>query len=75
MGALLQTEEGIRSVLSEVRLPKIDLTQELRKALLGLKLHVKAEIQFTEAGPVVSHAKASLKDNTKDNKSEKKHDF
>ena len=79
VSALFMTEEGIRSALSEMRLPKeamsyliqqaassrrdlvrfvseevrgvlqgIDLRRELRKALVGLKLEVKAEIRIVE---------------------------
>lgn len=85
ISAVMMTEEGIRSALGDMRLPKealsylaqqtdktrrelfrsvsdevkgflkgIDLTGELRKALTGLKVSVKAEVTFTDvAAPTV----------------------
>ena len=86
------TEEGIRSALSDMRLPKealtylaqqtdrtrkdlfravssevkgflkgVDLNGALRSALLGLKVQVKAEIRFLDAGPE-STLKAAIKE-------------
>jgi hypothetical protein len=79
LSAVMVTEEGIRSALGDMRLPKealssilqqaeksrkemlgavledargmlsnIDITRELRKALTGLKLEVKAEMRFVD---------------------------
>ncbi|MEK7706228.1 MAG: hypothetical protein AAB426_14810 [Myxococcota bacterium] len=81
LSAVFMTEEGIRGVLGDMRLPKdamaylaqqaertrrelyravtqelqrffesVDLTQELRKALRGMKLEVRAEVRFSDAG-------------------------
>jgi hypothetical protein len=80
VSALFMTEEGIRSALSDMRLPKealtylaqqtdrtrkelfravseevkgflkgVDLSGALRKALLGLKVQIKAEVRFVDA--------------------------
>lgn len=80
MSALFMTEEGIRNVVSDMRLPKdvlttmlqqtersrrelfravtdelkgmlrnVDIPGEMRKALTGLKLEVRAEIRFVDA--------------------------
>jgi hypothetical protein len=82
ISALFMTEEGIRNMLSDMRLPKdamaylvqqtertrkelfrvvsqelkgflksADLTREVRKALLGMKVQVRAEVRFVEDGP------------------------
>ncbi|MBI5509195.1 MAG: hypothetical protein HY903_10615 [Deltaproteobacteria bacterium] len=81
VSALFMTEEGIRSALSEMRLPKealtylaqqtdrtrkelfravsaevkgflkgVDLSGAVRKALMGLKVQVRAEVRFVDAG-------------------------
>lgn len=81
ISAVFMTEEGIRSALSDMRLPKeamayliqqtqnsrrelfrvvsdelksflrnIDLPGEVKKALSGMKLEVKAEIKFVDEG-------------------------
>ena len=93
VSALFMTEEGIRSALSDMRLPKealtylaqqtdrtrkelfravsdevkgflkgVDLSGALRKALLGLKVQVKAEVRFVEAQPPETKIEASVRD-------------
>ena len=43
-------------------LKKIDLTDEVRKALVGLKVEVKAELRFVDEGAPRTTVKAELKD-------------
>jgi len=93
VSALFMTEEGIRSALSDMRLPKealnylaqqtdrtrkelfravsdevkgflkgVDLSGALRKALLGLKVQVKAEIRFSDAGGHETKVVAAIKE-------------
>ena len=89
LSAVFMTEEGIRSALSDMRLPKealaylaqqtertrrelfraftdelksfltgVDWTREIRKALIGLKVEVKAVVRFGEDAP---HAEVSTR--------------
>jgi hypothetical protein len=93
ISAVMMTEEGIRSALGDMRLPKealsylaqqtdrtrrelfravsdevkgflksTDLTGELRKALTGLKVNVKAEVTFTDVSAPTAKLEASVSD-------------
>jgi hypothetical protein len=93
MTALFMTEEGIRSALSDLRLPKdalaylsqqtertrkelfravsqeiktfllgMDLAGALRKALIGTKVEIRAELKFSDAGVAVTRMETHVVD-------------
>ena len=94
ISALFMTEEGIRGMLSEMRLPKdamsylvqqtvrtrrelfrvvsqelrgflknADLTRELRKALVGMKMQVRAEVRFVADGEPEAEVRTRVRKN------------